>query len=77
VSKARKIEDLEDRVARLEAEINKPVRTINGFWDILPSTVPTLSGKVDAVIEHLGIEVETTPEKRAGTVARVTKKGKK
>lgn len=39
---------------------------------------PTLSAKVDAIIEHLGLEVTVTPEKVTRTPAKITaKKAKK
>lgn len=63
---------LERRVELLENEINNEVRQSRGFFDI--HTFPTLRGEVEAILEHLGLSVEVTPEQVTASEVKVVKK---
>lgn len=62
-----RVEDLEDRVEKLEAMLNKDITE-----GLEPSTwfpyfkrvdVPTVSGRVNAIIDFLGIDISVDQEK--------------
>lgn len=71
-----KYKRLEKRLEELEKELNENSR-FNIFWRIAPETdlhFPTIKGKLDAIIEHLGIKIEVKPSQSAKVVARKIKK---
>lgn len=71
------------KVNQHEIELNKDIKTVQqykqsfGQFYTVEKREPTLKAKVDAILEHLGLEVEVEPDKNVPEEIVVTVKGKK
>lgn len=72
-----RVKRLEERVEALEVETDKDVKETGYWWEENPSHSPTLSGKIDAIIEYLGIEIDVKQASEPQVKVSKVKKGKK
>lgn len=79
----KRFNDLEQKVLRVENQFNEEIKEsykggdkgIIFFWGDEPlEPVPTLKGKVDAIIKHLNLELIVKEATQRKVVARIKKK---